>query len=84
MATRKRRPKASELRKLVNRFNAAFPVGTPVFLRIDNGIEQATRVQHSADVLQGHSAVAWFEGVRGAYSIDGNRVSKRPEGASVA
>jgi hypothetical protein len=84
VATKKRRPKASELRKLVDRFNAAFPVGTPVFLRLDDGREIATRVQHSADVLQGHIAVAWFSDVRGAYSIDGNRVSKRPEGASVA
>jgi hypothetical protein len=73
----KRKKSKSDLRKLVDRFNVSFPIGTPVILRRDSG-ELETVVRGSAEVLQGHSAVAWFQGISGAYSIEDNRVSAMP------
>jgi hypothetical protein len=67
-----------ELTKLVNTFNALYPVGTPVILRTDSG-EVETTVAGPAQVLGGHSAVAWFAGVSGAYSIEDRRVRPAAE-----
>lgn len=63
----------AQLQSLVDRFNRAYPVGTEVILRKDTG-EIVTRVSAAAMVLSNHSAVAWFEGVSGAYSIEDGRV----------
>lgn len=56
--------------RMVADFNRHFPVGTRVRLRTDSG-EVETVVRGEATLLNGHSAVAWFDNVRGAYSIDG-------------
>ena len=65
-------PKSAEqLQKAVKDFNRDFPVGTPVILRKDFGKEVKTKVAGIAFVLGGHSAMAFFEGVSGCYSIDG-------------
>lgn len=69
-----RPPSAAQLKKSVDKFNATFPVGTEVILRKDSG-EVKTKVRAPAEVMGGHSAVGWFEGVSGAYSIEPNRVS---------
>ena len=64
------------LRKLhntVQKFNRQFPVGTAVMLR-KGTVEIATVVRAEAEVLGGHSAVGWFEGVSGCYSIENKRV----------
>jgi hypothetical protein len=71
-----RKPNQDQLQKIVNDFNAKYPVGTKVVLRKDSG-EVETAVTAPARILSGHSAVAWFEGVSGAYSIDG-RVRSLP------
>lgn len=63
--------------RLVTNFNIEFPVGTKVFLRKDTETIE-TYVRASAEVLGGHTAVAWFKGVSGAYAIEG-RVTKRGE-----
>jgi hypothetical protein len=65
------------LQKAVDQFNASFPVGTRVILRTDSGPVETT-VRYPAEVLQGHSAVAWFTGVSGCYDIQG-RVSAAPQ-----
>lgn len=68
-----RGPTLKTLQKIVDKFNAQFPVGTKVILRKDSG-EVETEVRSPAEVLGGHSAVAWFTGVSGCYSIEDNRV----------
>lgn len=69
----RKQPTVAQLQKLVNKFNRRYPVGTPVVLCKDSG-EVNTKVRAPAEVMQGHSAVAWFEGVSGAYSIENDRV----------
>lgn len=64
-----------QLAKAVESFNERFPVGTNVVLRMDGG-EILTTVVEPAMVLSGHSAVAWFAGVSGAYSIENDRVRR--------
>ena len=58
------------LQQLVDDFNRLFPVGTEVMLRKDTETIRTT-VTHPAEILGGHSAVGWFDGVRGCYAIDG-------------
>jgi hypothetical protein len=69
-----KQPSRAHLQRIVDRFNRSFPVGSRVILRKDTG-EVETTVKAPAEVLSGHSAVGWFEGVRGCYSIEDNRVS---------
>jgi hypothetical protein len=57
-------PTAKQLQKIVDKFNAQFPVGTKLILRKDSG-EVETEVKAPAEVLHGHSAVGWFVGVSG-------------------
>ena len=68
-------PTKAALQKIVDRFNRDFPVGSKVILRKDSG-EVQTVVREPGQLLNNHSAVAWFEGVSGAYSIENNRVRK--------
>ena len=53
----------------VAEFNDRCPVGTKGTLRKDNGTAVETSVKWAAQALCG-SAVAFFEGVSGAYLID--------------
>lgn len=71
-----RRPSKAKLERIVELFNTRFPVGAEVLLRKDSGVIE-TRVREPAFLLSGHSAVAFFEGVSGAYSIEDNRVTPR-------
>jgi hypothetical protein len=73
LKTMKQQRAEIRLQRIVDDFNARFPVGTRVFLRKDSG-PVVTTVSHAAVVLGGHSAVAWFEGVSGCYDVE-NRVS---------
>lgn len=68
-----RQPSKKKLEALVERFNRDFPVGTEVILRKDSG-EVRTRISSQAYMLGGHSPVAHFDGVSGAYSIEDSRV----------
>lgn len=69
-----KRPNPQKLQRLCDSFNAKFPIGTRVKLRKDTEIVETT-VKGLAFVLSGHSAVAFFDGVSGAYSIEENRVT---------
>lgn len=73
MLKQHRPPSKAKLAKIVEGFNRKFPVGTPVILRKDSG-EIGTIVRAPGEILSGHSAVAWFAGVTGAYSIEDKRV----------
>ena len=60
--------------KIVDEFNARFPVGTRVMLKRDRcqvPAEVLTTVRSPGEVLSGHTAVAWFEGISGCYAIEG-------------
>jgi hypothetical protein len=70
---RHRQPSKQQLEAICQRFNKHFPVGTRVRLRKDSE-DVHTTVRGEAYVLGGHSAVAFFEGVSGAYSIEDDRV----------
>ena len=64
-----KRHQAKEQR-IVDDFNRCYPVGIRVVLRTDSG-EIETTVTHPAQVLSGHTAVGWFQDVRGCYAIEG-------------
>jgi len=66
----KRQKSLKELQTIMEGFNSEFPVGSKVILRKDSG-EIETSVRAPAEVLSGHSAVGWFAGVSGCYSIEG-------------
>lgn len=59
-----------DVQKAVDDWNNAYPVGTPVRLTRDNGNVVITRTRSEAEVLSGHTAVIWLEGVSGCYCLD--------------
>ena len=63
------------LQRIVDDFNQQYQIGAAVRLRKDKETV-TTKVRGKAVVLEGHSAVAWFEGIPGCYSIEGECVSR--------
>lgn len=63
-------PSAEELQAQCDRFNAECPVGSMVILKKDAGNAFVTTTRSAAQVLSGHSAVIWLEGVSGCYLLD--------------
>lgn len=64
------------LQQLVDDFNRRFPVGTPVYLRMDFS-EVLTTVRAPAQVMAGmNTAIGWFKGIAGSYSIEQDRVRR--------
>jgi hypothetical protein len=61
---------------MVDEFNALYPVGSLVILRTDSGPKEVV-VRARAEILGGHSAVGWFEGISGCYDIE-DRVRPLP------
>ena len=66
---RRNQPTRKQLERTVQQFNRKFPVGTKVLLQKDTE-EVETIVIAPAIILGFHSAVAWFEGISGCYSIE--------------
>ena len=67
----RRRPKTPlELRDQVVAFNTRFPVGVKVSVRMDDGRSRITTTRAPAEVLSGHSAVIWLDGISGCYLLD--------------
>ncbi|MBZ5761541.1 hypothetical protein LAV84_18505 [Rhizobium sp. VS19-DR104.2] len=60
----------------VDEFNARYPVGVSVSVKLDNGETKETKTRDKAGVLGGHSAVIWLDGITGCYLLD--RVTVRP------
>lgn len=54
---------------LVDEFNRVHAIGAAVILTKDTG-EVRTKTRSAAQVLSGHSAVVWLEGVAGCYALD--------------
>lgn len=59
--------------KAVDAFNSNFPVGQAVNVRLDNGETKTTTTTAAAQLLGGHTAVIWVDGIAGAYLL--NRVT---------
>ena len=70
--------------KLVNQWNALYPIGTAVTVELDSGEIRSTTTRSNAQMLgaepsrgdPGHTAVIFLEGITGCYNL--SRV--RPKG----
>jgi hypothetical protein len=51
-------------------FNERHPVGSSVMVVKDLGEKIETKVKYPAEILSGHSAVVWLEGISGCYMLD--------------
>jgi len=56
----------------VDVFNEKHPIGSPVVVIKDFGEKIMATVRHPAEVMGGHTAVVWLDGISGAYAL--NRV----------
>lgn len=56
--------------KQCDEFNAKYKVGTKGYLHMDSGEKKPTHTRSEAQVLSGHSAVVWVNGVSGCYLLD--------------
>lgn len=65
-----KRPNVAKLQKQCADWNTAHPIGTPVVLHTDTRGDIQTKTRSLAEVLSGHSAVVWLEGVSGCYALD--------------
>lgn len=54
----------------VAEWNSRHEVGTKVVVRKDDGSKVETATRSKAEVLSGHSAVIWLEGISGCYLLD--------------
>lgn len=65
-----RRPNLAALQRQCDKFNDSNAVGARVTVTLDSGEVRETFTRSEAEVLSGHSAVIWLEGVRGCYLLD--------------
>lgn len=56
--------------KMINKFNLTKRVGDKVQVRQDDGSVKEWTIKAQADLLGGHTPVAWFEEKSGAYSLE--------------
>lgn len=68
-------PSPKRLQRQVDYWNADCPVGQEVSFRTDAGRLRYTKTRSAAQVLGGHTAVIFLEGVTGCYLLD--RVAAR-------
>ena len=68
---RKKLSKIEQLQAECDRFNAMVSIGDDVTVLLDGHKKPTpTRTRSAAQVLSGHSAVIWLEGVSGCYLLD--------------
>ncbi|MFZ6655883.1 hypothetical protein [Undibacterium sp. TJN19] len=67
----------AKLQAVCNNFNNANPVGTEVSVLLDGGEVRQTVTTSEAQVLSGHSAVIWLQGIVGCYLLE--RVKTLPK-----
>lgn len=63
-------PDPAALQRQCDAFNARYAIGQPVTVRKDDGSGVNTTTRAAAEVLGGHSAVIWLEGITGCYLLD--------------
>lgn len=61
--------KPKDEQRKVDLWNAQYPVGHAVTIRRDSGNTITTKTTAPAELLSGHSAVIWLEGVSGCYLL---------------
>lgn len=66
----RRPPSPAALQRQCDEFNARYPVGQSVTVRMDDGSGRSTTTRSEAQVLSGHSAVIWLDGIAGCYLLD--------------
>jgi hypothetical protein len=74
------RPNPKQLQAACDRFNSEIKVGQDVIVELDGGAEKATRTTSEAQVLSGHTAVVWLDGVSGCYIIERVRATTATKG----
>ncbi len=62
--------KLQKLQKQCDDFNLRYSYGTKGYLHMDSGEKKATHTRSVAQVLSGHTAVIWVNGVSGCYMLD--------------
>ncbi len=67
-----KRPSLKEQEQACEIWNLKHPVGSDVKVRMDSGEIKETKTRSEAQMLSGHTAVIWIEGISGAYLL--NRV----------
>lgn len=65
-----RRPSPKALQKQVDEFNTKYAIGQRVSVRKDAGDGIITSTRSAAQLLSGHSAVIWLDGIAGCYLLD--------------
>lgn len=70
MTGRPARKSAEQLQAACDNFNAAHQVGTAVSVLLDGGEVRETVTTSEAQVLSGHTAVIWLDGVCGCYLLE--------------
>lgn len=65
-----RQPSPAALQRQCDDWNARYPVGQRVTVRNDDGGHVTSSTRSEAQVLSGHSAVIWLEGITGCYLLD--------------
>lgn len=60
----------AQLQAACDKFNASIPVGAAVSVLLDGGAVRETITTSEAQVLSGHSAVIWLDGISGCYDLD--------------
>lgn len=58
------------LQKKCDVFNELHPIGSHVTVIKDSGEKFETTVKYPAEILSGHSAVVWINGISGCYLLD--------------
>lgn len=51
-------------------WNKLHPVGSEVTVTLDDGIKTKGLVRWEANLLSGHTPVAWIEGISGCYLLE--------------
>lgn len=68
--------KEAKLQAQCDAWNAGHVIGTEVVLTRDDDVQVRTRTRSDAQVLSGHSAVIWLDGVSGCYHLDRVRTAE--------
>ena len=62
--------KIEKMQKSVDVFNEICQPGDSVIVKKDNGEVVRTTLKYPAQVLSGHTPVAWANGISGCYALD--------------
>jgi hypothetical protein len=72
----------AKLQAACDKFNAAHQVGAAVSVELDGGEVRETITVSEAQVLSGHTAVIWLDGISGCYDLE--RVTSLPAASTAA